>query len=370
MAVAAPSGEYSGSKTVLGQSINAKISATSDTSMDLSISGVIELSCSDEAYHMSGADILIDNIAQAGDCAHDALEENSVTLEKSVYDEAADTITVSVKYSVMSIDLVLTKGSSNFVIALPADLATTPSGAYSGSKTVLGQTINAMVSANTDTSMDLSISGVISLSCTDEAYHLDGSDIVVDNIAQAGDCAHDALEENGVTLKGVTYDESSDTITVSVKYSVMSIDLVLTKTSDDFQVVVTVLSDPEGTYSGSKTVLGQTINAVVTSNSATSMDLSISGVISLSCTDEAYHLDGSDIVVDNIAQAGDCAHDALEENGVTLKGVTYDESSDTITVSVKYSVMSIDLVLSKASSKYPTKTFPMAKNMLRGSATQ
>ena len=76
MAAAAPSGEYSGSKTVLGQSINAKISATSDTSMDLSISGVIELSCSDEAYHISGAEILIDNIAQAGDCAHDALEEN------------------------------------------------------------------------------------------------------------------------------------------------------------------------------------------------------------------------------------------------------------------------------------------------------
>ncbi|GMH91538.1 hypothetical protein TL16_g12087, partial [Triparma laevis f. inornata] len=156
---------------------------------------------------------------------------HSVTLEKTVYDESSDTITVSVKYSVMSIDLVLTKGSSNFVIALPVDLTTTPSGAYSGSKTVLGQTINAMVSANTDTSMDLSISGVISLSCSDEAYHLDGSDIIVDNIDQAGDCAHDALEENGVTLKGVTYDESSDTITVSVKYSVMSIDLVLAKAS-------------------------------------------------------------------------------------------------------------------------------------------
>ena len=148
-----------------------------------------------------------------------------------MYDESADTITVSVKYSVMSIDIVLNKGSTNFVIALPADLTATPSGAYSGSKTVLGQTINAMVSANTATSMDLSISGVISLSCTDEAYTLSGSDITIDNIDQSGDCAHDALEENGVTLKGVTYDESADTITVSVKYSVMSIDILLSKSS-------------------------------------------------------------------------------------------------------------------------------------------
>ena len=241
----------------------------------------------------------------------------------------------------LSIDLVLSKGSVNFVIALPVDLETIPSGAYSGSKTVLGQTINTMVSVNSETSMDLTISGVISLSCSDEAYHLDGKDVIVDNIGTAGDCTHDALEENGVSLQSVTYDDSADTITVSVKYSVMSIDMVLSKTGE-FQTIVTLLDTPEGTYDGSKTVLGQTINAEVVVNSETSMDLSISGVISLACKDETYHLDGSDVIVDNIDQAGDCAHDALEENSVTLKGVTYDDSADTITVSVKYSIMSID----------------------------
>ena len=292
---------------------------------------------------------------------------SSVTLQKTVYNADADTVTVSVKYSVLSIDLVLTKGSANFIVALPADLTTTPSGAYSGSKTVLGQTINAMVSVNSDTSMDLSISGVISLACTDEAYHLDGKDVVVDNIDQAGDCAHDALEENGVTLQGVTYDDSKDEITVSVKYSVMSIDLVLSKTGEfRIGVIQALLGAPEGTYDGSKTVLGQNINAEVVVNSETSMDLSISGVISLACKDEAYHLDGSDVVVDNIDQAGDCAHDALEENSVTLKSVSYDESKDEITVSVKYSVMSIDLVLSKASAARPALPTIMTKNLRGG----
>ena len=155
-----------------------------------------------------------------------------------MYDESADTITVSVKYSVLSIDLVLSKASADdnsvvVTVPLPVSLlATTPSGAYSGSKTVLGETINALVSVNSETSMDLSISGVIDLSCADEAYHIDGSDIVVENIDQDGDCAHDALAENSVTLKSVTYDDSKDEITVSVKYSVLSIDLVLSKNGE------------------------------------------------------------------------------------------------------------------------------------------
>ena len=75
-ATANPSGDYSGSKTVLGETINAKISVTSDNLLDLSISGVIDLACTDEAYTLSGAEIDLDNIDVDGDCAHDALKEN------------------------------------------------------------------------------------------------------------------------------------------------------------------------------------------------------------------------------------------------------------------------------------------------------
>jgi len=293
------------------------------------------------------------------------LLQNNVKLEKTVYDESSDTITVSVKYSVLSIDLVLSKASAFdtvITVPLPASLAATPSGAYSGSKTVLGETINALVSVNSDTSMDLSISGVIDLSCTDEAYTLSGSDISIDNIDQDGDCAHDALAENGVTLKGVTYDDSKDEITVSVKYSVLSIDLVLDKTGE-FKTVVSVATTPSGSYTGSKTVLGQKIETNIKVNSDTSMDLTISGVIDLACADEAYHLDGSDVVVDNLDVDGDCAHDALAENGVTFKGATYDDSKDEITVTVKYSVMTIDMTLTKDGA---TKYVKVAN--LRGSA--
>jgi hypothetical protein len=284
-----------------------------------------------------------------------------------VYDESSDVITVSVKYSVLSIDLTLSKASAFdapvIKVALPSSLAATPSGAYSGSKTILGETINALVSVNSDTSMDLTISGVIDLSCADEAYHLDGSEVVVENIDQDGDCAHDALAENDVTLKSVTYDDAKDEITVSVKYSVLSVDLILSK-NGEFRTVVNLGDAPHGSYTGSKTVLGQKIETKIKVNSDTSIDLSISGVISLACTDEAYHLDGNEVVVDNLAVDGDCAHDALAENGVTFKSATYDESKDEVTVSVKYSVMTIDMVLTQDGQ---AEIFKVTKS-LRGSA--
>jgi hypothetical protein len=81
-ALANPSGVYTGSKTVLGETINAQISVTSESLLDLQISGVIDLACTDEAYTMGATEITLDHIDEAGDCAHDALEQNNVKLEK------------------------------------------------------------------------------------------------------------------------------------------------------------------------------------------------------------------------------------------------------------------------------------------------
>lgn len=109
--------------------------------------------------------------------------------------------------------------------------STVPSGFYSGSKSLFGETINAVVNLKTATTLDFGISGDFMLDCKDEAYTVSGSSVQITNIGVAGDCAHDALADYGITLKGIVYDSAADTITVSVKYSIANVDIVLTKAS-------------------------------------------------------------------------------------------------------------------------------------------
>ncbi len=106
--------------------------------------------------------------------------------------------------------------------------ATVPSGTYVGSKTIFGETIGASVSFHDADTLDFAITGAFALNCVDEVYQINGSEIVMMNIGVVGDCAHDALADNGVTLTNIVYDGTSNQITVSVKYSVAKIDLVLT----------------------------------------------------------------------------------------------------------------------------------------------
>jgi hypothetical protein len=103
----------------------------------------------------------------------------------------------------------------------------TPSGSYSGSKTVFGETIGAKVVFQNEQVLDFAISGAFELNCVGESYVVNGNEIIMSDIGQVGDCAHDALDENGVTLNDILYDWTNDQITVSVKYSIAKIDLVL-----------------------------------------------------------------------------------------------------------------------------------------------
>ena len=227
---------------------------------------------------------------------------------------------------------------------------TAPSGDYTGSVTKLGQTINTEVDINSETSMNLIISGAIDISCSDEAYTLNGSEVTVDNIGVDGDCAHDALAENKVTLEDIKYDDSKDEITVSVKYSVLNIDVVLTHGAAAGEQAVEVLTQtPTGEYAGGITVAGQHIDGVVNVLDESNLQFTISGIIDIDCK-EAYSMSGGDISIDGITTSGDCAHDALEENKVTLKSITYDDSADTITVVVKYGFLTETLKLEKASA--------------------
>jgi hypothetical protein len=109
---------------------------------------------------------------------------------------------------------------------------------------------------------------------------------------------------------------------------------------------LTGLVSPSGKYVGSKTVFGETIGASVSFRDSNTLDFAITGAFELNCAGEPYALSGNEIVLLDINEAGDCAHDALADNGVTLNDIVYDGTNNKITVSVKYSVAKIDLVLS------------------------
>jgi hypothetical protein len=109
---------------------------------------------------------------------------------------------------------------------------------------------------------------------------------------------------------------------------------------------LTGLASPSGVYVGSKTVFGETIGASVSFRDSNTLDFAITGAFALNCAGEPYAVSGNEIVLLDIDEAGDCAHDALDENGVTLNDIVYDGTKNQVTVSVKYSVAKIDLVLS------------------------
>ena len=111
--------------------------------------------------------------------------------------------------------------------------ASTPSGTYSGSKSVLGQSITATIKIEDDSHFDFAISGAASIDCDDESFSLssDGT-FTIPGATTTGDCLEKALDKNDVSIKSVTYDATSDEITVSVKYEgFLSISVVLTKQS-------------------------------------------------------------------------------------------------------------------------------------------
>ena len=116
-----------------------------------------------------------------------------------------------------------------WITLLLSYLLTNPNGLYTGSKTLFGETINALVNLKTAGTLDFAISGDFTLDCKDEHYTVSGNEIVLSDIEMAGDCAHDALTDNGITLKSIMYDAATDKITVSVKYSIANVDVVLTK---------------------------------------------------------------------------------------------------------------------------------------------
>merc|ERR1719184_768538 len=161
------------------------------------------------------------NINNDGDCLHDNMASNDVTLKGIKYSADSDTISISVKYKFLSESLTLNKVTDVIV-------ATDLSGEYSGSKTIIGVEIMASVTFSSDSKVELSISGPITIDCPNESYTMasDGT-ISMTNINVDGDCLHDNMASNDVTLKGIKYSSDSDTITVTVKYKFLTESLIL-----------------------------------------------------------------------------------------------------------------------------------------------
>jgi len=108
-----------------------------------------------------------------------------------------------------------------------------------------------------------------------------------------------------------------------------------------------MLASPSGTYTCTKSVLGETVKAVVKIDSATSFDFSVTGPVSISCTGEAYKYDDASgaISLPNINDPNDCLNKTLTQQSVKLTSFSYDKAGDSIHIVVKYSIFSIDLLL-------------------------
>lgn len=60
--------------------------------------------------------------------------------------------------------------------------------------------------------------------------------MVLRDIGVAGDCTHDALAENKITLDAIAYDSTANSLDVAVKYSVAKIDIKLTPCSGSVDI--------------------------------------------------------------------------------------------------------------------------------------
>lgn len=111
------------------------------------------------------------------------------------------------------------------------------------------------------------------------------------------------------------------------------------------------VTDMTGEYSGTKTIIGVEITATITFEDGMKAEFAISGPLTIDCPDEPYTIasDGT-MSMTNINNDGDCLHDNMASNDVTLKGMKYSSDSDTITVSVKWKFLSESLTLSKVSN--------------------
>jgi len=247
-----------------------------------------------------------------------------------------------------------------------------PSGEYKGSASVLGQKITMDIASESTTLCHIVATGPVPVDCDKEAWTYSNGVITLPNASKTGDCVYTALSAAGCSIASITYDAASDQITVKLKYSFITISIVLSHVASpqplvprtaviaaaatessspslkeliDNYYVIFALTDPAGTYKGEKSILGENVTAVVTFNTGDKLDFSVTGPVTIVCTGEDYTYANGVISITNINVAGDCVHDALADNSASLKSFTYDTSANTITLALKISIISVSFTL-------------------------
>lgn len=377
------SGEYQGSKSVLGVTATLDIKIDSDSTADISFSGPLSLTCNSEAYQLQNSQLTFPNADVSGDCLHDDLASNNVKIKSASYDSTVDVITLNVQYAgFLSINFELQHKTVQHPITIGALVeqhehklkAARPSGTYEGKKSVVGTSVDVTISVGV-TTLALTVTGPVAVDCKNEDYTFGNNQLTLTNIKETGDCVHDVFAKYPASLQAIKFDASGDSLEVDLKVLGLSVAIPLKRTSNAMAIIsqmqtqqednynwdafsltvkqyapLLALSAPDGEYDGEKSVVGQSVKATMIFSSS-SMALTIEGPISLSCTDEPYTMQDSNVQLTNIGQNGDCVHDALSSNQVTLKSLTYDSASDSIKVELKYSFLTISMDLNHKSSR-------------------
>jgi hypothetical protein len=385
-ALQAPAGDYKGSKSVLGDTITIEVDILSSSALNLQFSGPLTLNCANEPYSISGSTITLTNINTQGDCVHDALQQNSVSIESISYDATGDDINVKAKYSFLSLSFELDHESRTCRNNRPASLRSLPEafdkyfntyslrdpvGNYAADKVIFGTEIKSELKFN-GADFDFSIDSPVTLSCNDEAFTESGSTLIISNLNSSTDCMNQLSQSWSVTVESLAFDATTNEINANVKFAGLPITLTYSHESNRAPIVIAqpshfdtpkefvdamharsripLLRDPAGTYEGSKTVLGQHVDTTMVILSSSQLSFVVSGVVTINCPSEPFTVSGNNIVLTNMGVAGDCVHDALAKNSVSLQSITYDSTANDVTVKLLYSIVTISLQLNHESS--------------------
>lgn len=108
-------------------------------------------------------------------------------------------------------------------------------------------------------------------------------------------------------------------------------------------------SAPIGQYCGSKYFSGHELDGTVLFKLPQLLDFYITGDFYINCPNEPFFFDGNYIILQNLYIDGDCIHDNLKDNNIILNSIFFDDTTNQIQVSVKYSIANFDVSLSQCS---------------------
>lgn len=111
-----PIGNYCGSQSVFGYSLEGFVQFKTPQLLDLSITGDFNINCPNEPYYFDGNYIILQNLYSDGDCIHDNLNDNNIIISSILFDDTNNQIDLSVKYSIAKFDLSLTSCNHFYII--------------------------------------------------------------------------------------------------------------------------------------------------------------------------------------------------------------------------------------------------------------